>query len=103
MSPANPYIDLVVRCAGPGCNKTKGPSNHWYVMVPNVSMCPHSRGGPLLMPWDDDIVRSTPVVLPLCGESCASKMISQWMSDIHTQLQEAQEEACDPPPVPLVQ
>lgn len=89
--PENPHIKLVVSCAAPGCEKTKTDVNHWWIMIPNAGPHPEAMGI-LLLPWSDFVIRSLPHAIPLCGESCASKMISSWMSDVREEQQKCDSE-----------
>lgn len=77
----NPYITLIVKCAAPGCGKTKGVTNHWWVMIPQLAISP-DLCGPYLLPFSVDATRISPHALPLCGESCATKMLSKYMSEM---------------------
>ena len=74
---SNPYITTVVTCAVPNCGKTKQESNHWFLAF-------YSPGSPNIQisAWSDKILREyRDDVLPLCSESCASKLLSKFMSD----------------------
>lgn len=84
------------------CDKTKGESNHWLMLLPNWhidatlpihnanNMMDYIRpsGDPigrisfersaLFAIWND-LVADSPGVKHICSESCASKALSKWM------------------------
>ena len=74
---SNPYIQLVITCAGPNCGKTKLSTNHWLIC--------HITDYFLIKPWDDDAIREEDNVLPLCGDSCVMKMVSAYLTKMKEQ------------------
>jgi len=66
------YVQFVVRCAGPNCNHIKGENNHWFIC--------HVTDRFLIKPWDDEAVLTEDNVLPLCGDSCVTKMLSVYLT-----------------------
>lgn len=77
----NPHIRPMVICAAPNCGKVKQMTNHWLIMVSNPRY-----GNCTFFTWQPDIL-GRPDALPLCGESCASKMLSLWMDEAKRILQ----------------
>ena len=71
--------DLLHRCAGPNCGRLKGNTDHWWLMWTTSS----SVGTTVLSfsAWDESLARSE-AALHLCGEQCAAKLLSQFMSNI---------------------
>lgn len=75
----NPHVKQVVTCAGPNCGAVRGDVNRWWAVWressglkdgPIIWMC-----SPFEFPLDDE-------VLPVCGEACAHKLLSQYMSEV---------------------
>jgi hypothetical protein len=80
----SPYISTVIRCAGPNCSKVKGDTNHWFMAFVN-------SGSVTIYTWSYELFDDIDC-RPLCGESCASKLVSKFMSDVKAKL--------DPVPAP---
>jgi hypothetical protein len=73
---SNPHIQSTITCAAPNCGQLKRETNHWLIMIASPS-----RGNLTVFSWQPDIL-GRPDALPLCGESCASKMLSIWMDEV---------------------
>ena len=79
MNPPKKSAGIVVyRCAGPGCGRFKEAANKWWLLwgsrkgnVSVMSVCA----------WDEEIALNE-AVLPVCGEGCAQKLISQFMANV---------------------
>jgi hypothetical protein len=69
---SNPHLQPVIRCAGPNCGKVKGQVNRWWIAR-------LLRNQFVLDAWNDEILKSHDNAIALCGESCASKLLSQFM------------------------
>ncbi len=69
----------VYRCAGPNCGQLKGVSDRWWLMWSSQD----PRGVPVLhlCEWNEAIAREEGT-LHLCGEGCAQKLQSVFMSNI---------------------
>lgn len=61
------------KCDGPGCDRVKGVANHWWLGI-------KAQYTLLIKPWTDPAAGAHGV-LHLCGESCAQKTLSEFMSD----------------------
>jgi hypothetical protein len=73
-------FDRVYRCAGPNCGSIKDPADDdWWLMSITVS----DEGDTILSlrAWNKTIA-DTEGPLYLCGEGCAGKMMSQFMSNL---------------------
>jgi len=55
------------------CGVQKKTSNHWVL----ARVTPHGIG---FMPWDSNIARSNEI-LTLCGEGCATALLSRSLGD----------------------
>jgi hypothetical protein len=73
-----PGSELIYRCAGPNCGVLKGSSDKWWLMwaaqvegMTVLSLCA----------WDDEIANRE-AALYVCGENCAQKLQSQFMTNI---------------------
>jgi hypothetical protein len=73
-----PGSELIYRCAGPNCSVLKGSSDKWWLMwaaqvegMTVLSLCA----------WDDEIANRE-AALYVCGENCAQKLQSQFMTNI---------------------
>jgi len=72
-------IGLIYRCSGPNCGKLKqGNEDGWWLLWTSME-----HGIPVLSlsPWDDEDSRVTGR-LYACGENCAHKLQSNFMSNI---------------------
>lgn len=79
---ANPHINVTARCSVQACGKTKGQNNHWFVLLPGRYT--HLEGivkRPIvaLFAWDEMLLQQESA-MPVCGEECASKKISEFMN-----------------------
>jgi hypothetical protein len=82
MAPDTPNIPPPVafyRCAGPNCGVLKRTHERWWLMWTSFADFEH----PVLhlCPWDDEVAVKEGT-LPVCGESCAQKLQSQFMGNI---------------------
>jgi hypothetical protein len=68
----NNHVQLAVRCAGQNCGRVKGETNHWW-----IARLLHNQF--VLDAWNEEILKSHDNALPLCSESCASRLLSQFM------------------------
>ena len=69
---SNPHVRTVITCAMPNCGRTRGDVNHWlqaYIGTAHIEI--HA--------WRDDEL-STPGTLPLCGDECAHRLLSQFLT-----------------------
>ena len=67
------------RCAGPNCGAQKGGSDRWWVMWSSLS--DHEVPVMHLAPWDEKLAVQESA-LCVCGEGCAHKLQSQFMSNV---------------------
>ena len=83
---ANPYIDqFSVRCSEPTCKRVKQTTNNWFI----ARIFPESgeRASELILDAWDETIAGQDNSLPLCGEGCATRMVSKFMSDVKTGLE----------------
>ena len=80
----NPYISTVVHCAGPNCDQVKKFTNHWFMcrMIVGSDRAGGVDGRFLIETWNDNTLSQEDNILPLCSESCASKMLARFLSDV---------------------
>jgi hypothetical protein len=78
-SPKLPLPNPFYRCAGPNCGALKGINNHWWLMW--TSFGELNKPVLYLCPWDEDIAQKEGT-LHVCGESCAQKLQSQFLTNI---------------------
>lgn len=76
---SNPYIKTVVLCAGPQCSHQRGAVNHWFVVLMDThGAIPTFE----LTPWDQKMIDNSGDALPVCGEACAQKLLSEFMGKV---------------------
>jgi len=69
----NPYmVPATVRCAAPGCKNVRGENNHWFVLLPETDQKLFE-----MFRYAESLVRNFPRAMPLCGEACALKVMSE--------------------------
>jgi hypothetical protein len=88
---SNPYLQPIVRCAGPNCGQIKRETNFWYIVRIFSDQF-------ILNTWNWELLASYDNAAPLCSEACASKMLSKFMSDHRQQSQKEQFAAQGGPP-----
>ena len=72
-------MNVLYRCAGPGCEETMTSGDGWWLMwasydgrtVPSLA----------LAPWNSKLA-SEVGALPVCGEHCAQRLQSQFMGNL---------------------
>ena len=69
------------KCDGKGCSAERTETNHWLVVLTNPELL--GIKGFIAYPWADDIAESKEAV-HLCGDTCALKAFSDWLSKIRT-------------------
>lgn len=69
----------LIRCSGPNCGVLKGHDDHWWLMWTT----PDPAGVSVLAvaPWNDEL-RFREGALAVCGENCAQKLQSQFMTNL---------------------
>jgi hypothetical protein len=74
-----PLRELVYRCAGPHCGRSKGNSERWWLMW----TAQDARGVPVLhlCEWNETIAQQEGA-LHVCGEGCAQKLQSMFLANI---------------------
>lgn len=80
----SPFVKTAVQCSM--CNKTKQEANHWFLIFPNSyysTDLDQTVTGLLLTHFDDKLL-IVDGVMPVCGESCALKALSQSISKLET-------------------
>ncbi|MFB3815017.1 MAG: hypothetical protein ACE14L_12990 [Terriglobales bacterium] len=80
MSPLAPR-DLIYRCAGPNCGQVKGASDRWWLMW--NARAPNGQPTLTLCEWDEELAQQY-AALHVCGEGCAQKLQSVFMSNVRT-------------------
>jgi hypothetical protein len=70
--------ELVFRCAGPNCGILKGHTDRWWLMWPSKE---DGRTVLSLCEWDAAVARREGA-LSVCGEQCAQRLQSMFMSNI---------------------
>jgi hypothetical protein len=73
-------FDRVYRCAGPNCGALKDPrDDDWWVMWTTIT--PEGETVLSLRAWNKQFA-DTEGPLCLCGDGCAGKLMSQFMSNL---------------------
>jgi len=71
---SNPHVRTVITCAMPNCGHEKQSTNHWIMAEV------YGRTGLYFHSWDQDYFELTSGVQPLCGDECAHKLLSQFLT-----------------------
>lgn len=78
MSPTfrNSNIVDTIKCAGPGCHKTRTGTDHWFVtvIVRDVFSCRRYAPSRPLGRFEQ----------PVCGQACAIRVFDGYLSDAHS-------------------
>ena len=76
-------VHTTYKCDAEGCQNMKGENNHWLQIVIKPSF--HGSAGSFsIFRWGEVAgypTRLEDAVKHVCGSSCASKMLSQWMDN----------------------
>lgn len=75
----NPSANQFYRCAGPNCGLVKSATDRWWLMWTSLEQ--FKTPVLYLAPWNEDLARSEGT-LHVCGELCAHKLQSQFMSNV---------------------
>lgn len=78
----SPFVVQRYNCAGPGCSHVKGEINHWLLLMQvDSGDCGFPPGFPVLltMPWVSGVAHVVKA-RPCCGQECAAKLQSYFMS-----------------------
>ena len=67
------------KCNGNGCNAERTETNHWLIAFTGSNIV--GIKGFIVYPWDDDLAESDEAI-HLCGDTCALKLFSDWLSKI---------------------
>lgn len=72
-------IGLIYRCSGPNCGVLKTPEQEgwWLLWTSMEGLVPMLS----IAPWDDDIAHREGTLFA-CGENCAHKLQSTFMSNV---------------------
>ena len=64
--------DSIFKCDGPNCSAVRGEANHWLISYKATKAF-------IVQPWDsaDAMVEDA---VHLCGDTCALKFLSEWLS-----------------------
>lgn len=71
--------NVLYRCAGPNCGILKRSSDRWWLMW--TSFGEFNRPVLYLCSWDEELAEQEGT-LHVCGDLCAQKLQSQFMSNI---------------------
>lgn len=71
--------NALYRCAGPNCGILKRSSDRWWLMW--TSFGEFNRPVLYLCSWDEELAQQEGT-LHVCGDLCAQKLQSQFMSNI---------------------
>ena len=72
-------LNALYRCAGPNCGLLRHPGDRWWLMW--TSFGEFNRPVLYLCSWDEELAQQEGT-LHVCGDLCAQKLQSQFMSNI---------------------
>lgn len=68
----------IIRCDGPNCTEVKRETNHWFCIAKRLD--PDSAF--YAVPFDKVYAERLPLMKHFCGQICALKAFSNWMTKV---------------------